>query len=704
MNDVLKIALIGNPNCGKSSLFNVLTGLSQKIGNFPGVTVEKKTGVLSFPDHEVKLIDFPGTYSLYPNSLDERIVVETLVNPAASEYPDAIVYVTDSTKLDNQTLLLTQLIDLGFPILWVLNMSDEADRQRIKIDARALSNSFGVDVLRISSKTGEGVESLRKKLTNPSSWKKSTAHTFYKIPSTHQQLIADAQLLSPSTNTYATLLNIQHSQWLPHIKLDKRQALGTLKNNHQFTELNEQVKETMARFDRFSIPLKKAIARSDDQPETSSDQADRILTHQLWGPLIFISLMILVFQAIFTWATYPMDWIEGGFDWISKGVNGFMPAEFWLTDLITNGIIPGVAGVLVFIPQIAILFLLIGLLEEVGYMARVALLWDRLMQFFGLNGRSVVSLISGGACAIPAIMSARTIANRKERLITILVTPFISCNARIPVYAVLIGFVVPSVTVLGIFNLQGLAFMGLYLLGILGVALVALILKFTIKEEEQSMLVLEMPPYRMPVLRNVLLNVWNKVSAFIREAGKIIFVISIILWFAASFGPGDTMAEAAAAAQKMGQEQQLSEEATADLVAAAQLESSYAGRFGKVIEPVIRPLGYDWKIGIALLTSFAAREVFVGTMATIYNIGSSDDEIAIKKQMAREKFASTGQPVYTVATSMSLLIFYVFALQCMATLVVIKKETGGWKWAMISFFIALGIAYFGALMTYQLLS
>ena len=507
----------------------------------------------------------------------------------------------------------------------------------------------------------------------------------------------------PNLNAYQALLVAHHNQWLPFENESIRHTIKEEIQQGNFESLRLQIMETMGRFDRFAPTIRKFLKQKKDNTGISfTERADVVLTNPFWGTIIFFILMAGIFQAIYSLATYPMDWIESLFGYANTGLRSILP-EGWLLDLLTDGIIAGLGGIMVFIPQIAILFLLISILEEVGYMARAAFLFDRTMQLFGLNGRSIVALISGGACAVPAIMSTRTIGNWKERLITIMVTPLISCSARIPVYAILIGLVIPPTLIFGLFNLQGLVFMGLYLLGIISALLMALLFKLILKSNEQSYLMLELPEYRKPVLRNVLNTVFEKVKTFILEAGKVIIVISIVLWLLANFGPGDSLTRSAEVGQKEAIQLNLNEVETQDYIAAKQLEASYAGRIGKFIEPAIQPLGFDWKIGIALITSFAAREVFVGTMATIYSLGSVEDELTIREKMAKEIKPNTGDPVYNLATSLSLLIFYVFAMQCMSTLAVVKRETKSWKWPIVQFVFMSALAYFSSLIVYQVL-
>lgn len=698
------VGLVGNPNSGKSSLFNLLTGLRQRIGNFPGVTVEKKSGTLNIEGlAPVEIIDFPGAYSCYPTSLDERLVVQELTNPKGDLFPDAILYVADVTKLDKHLLLFTQLRDLDLPMILVLNMADLITEEGLQVDVTELSRRLNVPVVAVSARANRGVAKLKKAigdlLRNPQDFRPE--EPFYEPGVLARDVLADLRQELPARNDYHALLLAHHASWLKHVPEKTRHKIQQARVKNGFHSLRAQVEETMERYDTFE-PIVRDTVRRAGEKASFSDKLDSVLTHRVFGPAIFVVIMLLLFQALFAWTGWPMEGIE----WLFENLGATVREQLspgWLTDLLVDGIIAGLGGVLVFVPQIAALFLFITILEEVGYMARAAYLFDSLMQRFGLNGRSVVALISGHACAIPAIMSTRTIANWKERLLTILVTPLTSCSARIPVYVILISFAVPEGTFLG-FGYQGLAFAGLYFLGIISAMLSALVFKLVLKSQERSFLMLEMPDYRTPVWRNVGITVWQKVKSFMMEAGKIILLISIVLWGLSTYGPPEAMEAARTQVQKAVEEQGLNEVAAADLLASEQLEASYAGHIGKFIEPAIRPLGYDWKIGIALFSSFAAREVFVGTMAIIYSIGSSEDELRIRDRMAEEINPRTGEQVYNQATAWSLLVFYVFAMMCMATLAVTKRETGGWKWPIIQFTFMTTLAYVSAMVVYQVLS
>ena len=697
-----KIALLGNPNAGKSSLFNQLTGLRQKVGNFPGVTVERKSGFIKLDDkREVEIIDLPGTYSLYPTSLDERIAVNALIDVNNKDYPDAIIYILDVTHLERHLLLLTQIADVGFPVLVALNMNDIAAQQNIQCDEKKLSEALGIEFIKINGRTGEGIDIIKSKLTQLLSTDKAAIYKsqFYELIEEEKNIAAKVAELLPVKNEYHALLLAHHSKKINFLKEDKKQQLLSVLQQNNFNPINNQLDEIMQRYNKFTPIVNTVLSRSFSNARTLTDKIDFVITHKFFGPLIFFALMLFIFQAIFAWSVIPMDWIDQQFANLATYLQSVLPDTI-LSRLLTEGLIPGISGVMVFVPQITILFLLITLLEEVGYMARAVYMFDNIMQKFGLNGRSIVALISGGACAIPAIMSTRTISNWKERLITIMVTPLISCSARIPVFAVLIGFIIPSFKI-GPFNSQGLVFMVLYLIGITAALIASYVFKKILKSEEFSFLMLELPEYRKPHWKNVFYTLYEKVSSFMFGAGKIILMVSLILWFLASFGPKKAMQEAVNVATIESSLLNADKQTTDLLIASKKLEASYAGYAGRLIEPVIKPLGFDWKIGIALITSFAAREVFVGTISTLYSIGKNADNMTIKQKLQQEKNAE-GKPVFTMAVALSLVLFYLFAMQCMSTLATVYRETKSWKWPVIQFAYMTGTAYIVSFVVYQI--
>jgi len=700
-----KIALVGNPNSGKSSLFNHLTGLNQKIGNFPGVTVEKKTGVSSMPDGSVvEIIDLPGIYSIYPRSLDEQIVAEVLLDHHSPSTPDKIVVIVDGTNLKRGFLLLTQIVDLGLPAILALNMMDLAAKAGISYDFNTLSKKLGVPVVPINARNGVGIDELKKAIVKPpnidqqakvfSVWKEATN----PVKELRSRLGID--------NDYEAYQFLEQPGTLKFLSKDKQDQVSVIRNEHQFFPGKFQGAETIQRYSYIQDLLNEITLKSSDNAwKKNSTILDQILLHKVWGYIIFFALLFLIFQSIFAWATVPMDIIDGMFASISSYLESVLP-EGVLSSLIAEGIIPGIGGIMIFIPQIAILFAFISILEESGYMARVVFLMDKIMRKFGLNGKSVVPLMSGVACAIPAIMATRTIDNWKERTITILVTPLMSCSARLPVFTILIALIVPDQKALGFFNLQGLALMGMYLLGFVFALLSAWVMKLLIKVRERSYLIMELPTYRIPKWSNVGYTILEKTKAFVFEAGKVIMAISVILWVLASYGPGDAVKNARTKVIEESKNLRLTEEGLENRIAAYKLEHSYAGVIGKAIEPVIKPLGYDWKIGIALITSFAAREVFVGTMATIYSIGSVDteDSSTIKERMKAEINPETGKERFTPAVGFSLLVFYTFAMQCMSTIAVVYRETKGWKWPMIQLTYMTLLAYISAFIVFQVMS
>ncbi|MEM9391072.1 MAG: ferrous iron transport protein B [Bacteroidota bacterium] len=693
----MRIALVGNPNSGKSSLFNHLTGLNQKIGNFPGVTVDKKIGYCQIsPDTKAEIIDLPGTYSIYPNSTDEKIVFDILGDKTNPLYPDQVVVIVDASNFKRNLLLFTQIFDLGIPCVLALNMMDLVKKSGHAIDHAKLSNELGVPVVPIDARKGKDLVALKKALTLPVNPPKPSI--FPATDYAEQAIGAVKEAFSIEEDYRAYQLLQQHSI-SNNLTVNEKSLLNDIAVKHEFNKDELRRKETLERYAAINGFINGTVSQTFAQlPKRWTQRLDRIFTHKIFGYALFLAILFLIFQSIFAWAETPMDLIDTSFSKLSSWLAALLPAGVF-ANLITEGIVPGIGGIVIFIPQIAILFAFIAILEESGYMARVVFMMDQVMRKFGLNGRSVVPLISGVACAIPAIMATRTIDNWKERLITIFVTPLMSCAARLPVYTIIIALIIPDKLVLGLFNLQGLALMGMYLIGFFAAIISAAAMKVILKTKERSFLVMELPTYKMPRWGNVGLIMYEKSKAFVFEAGKIILAISIILWVLASYGPGDRLNRAEKVVK--AEHAELGGEELENEISAYKLENSYAGIFGKTLEPIIEPLGYDWKIGIALITSFAAREVFVGTMSTIYSIGGTDDETTVKKRMQNEVNPDTGLPRYDFATGFSLLIFYAFAMQCMSTLAVVYRETKGWKWPMLQLIYMSGLAYFSALLAYQ---
>lgn len=702
MAERIKIALAGKPNSGKSSLFNQLTGLNQKIGNFPGITVDKRTGLCHLNDYQqAEIIDLPGIYSLYPRTLDEKIVAEIIADKKGAYYPDYVVLVADATNLKNCMLLLTQLIDLRLPTVLALNMMDLAAKSGQSIDIQELSSSLDLPVVMINARTGQGIQELKKVLADTF---KPSSKSVFQIGSEIKSLVGIIKDRFNLATEYEAYQFLQQTDNLIFLSKEDREYIFAQAKAGQFFPHKYQGAETVMRYGFIQDLLNKVILKtSDPEWKKFSYRIDKVLTHKVWGYLIFFTVLFLIFQSIFAWAQIPMDFIDSSFASLSNALTKFFP-EGPFFDLITQGIVPGIAGILIFIPQIAILFACISVLEESGYMARVVFLMDKIMRQFGLSGKSVVPLISGMACAIPAIMATRTIENWKDRLITIFVTPFMSCSARLPVFTILVALIIPEEKLFGFFNYQGLVLMALYLLGFFAAIFSALLLKLIIKTQERSYMIMEMPTYRKPKWANVGYTIIEKTKSFVFEAGKIILAISVILWVLASYGPGEKMSQAEQIVMDQSSQLGLTEDELQSRIAAYKLEHSYAGIIGKTMEPAIKPLGYDWKIGIALVTSFAAREVFVSTIATIYSLGSTDDEQTIKGRLKSEINPETGGPRYTPAVGLSLLVFYTLAMQCMSTLAVVKRETKSWKWPMIQLAYMTAVAYLSALIIYQSLS
>lgn len=650
------MALVGNPNCGKSTLFNRLTGLRQKTSNLPGTTVDRKQGTWITADSRVTLNDLPGIYSLYSESDDEKVVVRTLLGLEGELIPDKLLFVIDASNLRRNLLLFSQVAELGIPCAGVLTMNDTARAHGLEIDLDGLSEKLGIPLCAVNPRTGEGI-----------------AHA--------EKIIGEARV--------------------PVFTVHPDNSTAKLRDFYQHGAAKGIAAETLSRYAAIEQVVRTTVQRKPGLVETLSRRLDKLFTHRIFGFVFFFLIMLTLFQGVFTLAEYPMQWIEQGFAYLSARTAEHLPAG-WFNNLLAQGLIPGIAGVITFVPQIAILFFFIALLEDSGYMVRASFITDRIMRRIGLNGRSVIPLLGGFACAIPSIMATRTIKHRGERLATMFVIPLMSCSARLPVYSLLVGLAIPAASASGPFSTRSLVLTGAYFAGIAAAALISLFFRKNNRESGQSEFILEMPAYQLPRMQNVLLQMWQKAGSFITSAGKIIVIISIVLWWLSSYGPGDAMDRAAAETMRTTSKiSGLPPEQREYELSAARLEASYAGHMGKFIEPAIEPLGYDWKTGIALITSFAAREVFVGTMGTLFR-SSGDDPAGIRETMQRAKNPETGEPLYGTAYALSLMVFYAFALQCMSTMAVMKRETGGWKWPLIQFLAFFALAWLSAFAVFNL--
>ena len=697
MKNTIKVALVGNPNVGKTSVFNALTGLNQRVGNYPGITVERKVGFCKIGNETTaQIVDLPGTYSINPSSKDEEVALKALFDSKNNDYPDVVVVVAEVENLKRNLLLFSQIKDLGFPVVLAINMADRMELKGISIDVSELEKQLDTKIALISVRKNQGINELKQLILNYKTFSTQSFLDLKKVDEPHFELM---EKLYPNQNPYKVWLH--HSQQIPFEGIST--VLGSNYTPKTESEIKRiQQRETIKRYQLIGEILKKTYVIDASKATDLRAKLDRIFTHKVFGYVIFFAIMLLVFQAIFEWSAIPMDFIDGSFGSLSEWAKSVLP-EGKLAELISDGIIPGIGGVVIFIPQIAILFLFIALLEESGYMSRVVFLMDKIMRPFGLSGKSVVPLISGTACSIPAIMSARNIENSKERLITMLVTPFSTCAARIPVYVIIIALVIPDETVFGIFSLQALTMAGMYFLGFFVALISAFVMKRFINANEKSFFIIEMPSYKLPLFQNVFYTVWEKTKEFVVGAGKIILALSVILWFLGTHGPSDTFGQAETIITEKHINDNLTEEELADEIAGYQLETSYIGKIGHTIQPVFAPLGYDWKISIAVLTSFAAREVFVGNLATLYNIGSSgeDEEKIIGKMRAQVR--EDGSPMFTLGTGVSLLLFYAFAMQCISTIAITRKETNSWKWTFVQVVFMTALAYFSAMLAYQIL-
>ena len=699
----IRVALVGNPNTGKSTLFNILTGLNQKIGNFPGITVDKKTGFCQLPDGRMaEIIDLPGTYSIYPKSKDESIVFSVLADKAKGLIPDLIVVILDASNLKRNLLLYTQIADLKIPVVVALNMIDVSDKAGITIDIDLFAKKLGVPVVPISARKIKGIDQLKSTIAyaNKVALQQDTIDVEAIAPQIIGQIKNDLKIDNPY---FALQLAHQH-ETVSYLSTTESDHIEHLEQEFSFHSQKAQAAETIARYNFINDLLYDTVKK----PETAHDESisnkiDKILTHKVFGFVIFFAILMFIFQAIFSWSAYPMTLIEDLFIWLQSVISKTLPPGP-LVNLLVDGVLAGLSGVMVFIPQIAILFALISILEDTGYMSRVTFMMDKVMRKVGLNGKSVVPLIGGFACAVPSIMSTRNIENWKDRMITIMVTPLVACSARLPVYTLLIALVVPNRNVWWLFNLQGLALTAMYLLSIVSAITVAFVMKFILKARERGYFIMELPVYRMPRWKNVGFTMYDRSKTFVLQAGKVIIAVSIILWVLKSYGPGNTFARID---QKYSQSQYtktMTPDSLNKVIASEKLETSYAGVFGHVIEPVIKPLGFDWKIGIALISSFAAREVFVGTMATIYSVeGDADKLESVQQKMHSATNPNTGQPVFTLAVAFSLMMFYAFAMQCASTVAVVYRETKNWRWPAAQFAYMTVLAYTASFIVYNLL-
>lgn len=696
----ITVALVGNPNSGKTTLFNTLTGLNQKVGNFPGITVDKKVGACQISQLESKnkinteFIDLPGTYSLYPKSLDESVAFQVLCDPKNEHHPQVNIIIADASNLKRSLCLATQVTDLKTPAILALNMMDLAKQEGITINIQQIEKRLGVPVIPINARKKMGIGNLKQAILK--AHEQIAPNDFVEIHSVAPTVIDSIQESVRTNSDYATFQVACNYQAITHFSEKRKQHIQQIVKDNGFIAKRAQATETVRRYKAIDRLLESCVSHPKGKREqTLTQKLDNVLTHPIGGFTVFLGVLFFIFQAIFSWSAYPMDLIDGLFASLSEYVGNTLAAGAF-NDLVVDGIIAGLAGIIIFVPQIAFLFAFIAILEDTGYMARVSFITDKLLRGFGLNGRSIIPLLSGAACAIPAVMSARTIANWKERIITIMVVPLMSCAARLPVYTLLISMMIPAEQTWFIFNLQGLVMMGFYLIGFLAALAVAWIMKYLLKSKEKSYFVMEMPTYKTPDWRTVGLTIIEKVKVFLIDAGKIIVAISIVLWVLSSYGPGDRFEHI--------EQRYESVENSKTVIAAEKLEASYAGIIGKSIEPAIKPLGFDWKIGISLITSFAAREVFVGTMSTIYSVGDADNSKTIRQKLLSEINPETGKAFFTPAVGISLMLFYAFAMQCMSTVAIVFRETNSWKWPLIQFLYMSGLAYLASLLAYQLMS
>jgi len=720
---VRNVVLTGNPNCGKTTVFNALTGLRAKVGNYAGVTVERKEGRLqgSSRENPITVLDLPGTYSLSPQSLDEQIARDVLFHRLPDVAPpDLVVVVVDASNLQRNLYFATQVIELGYPTLIALNMIDVARENGHDINVELLSRELGVPVLPLVASRAEGVGELRERillgLNAPAVPRRfadlpqSYAHEVDALAGVLGQVFPEpeyrAELEAALILGDERFLSSSAGRYPDRIREEIRQARERLEKSG----VDWPSAAIEARYARVSAIQQAATTQTAVEGDTLSDKLDRVLTHKFWGLLIFMLIMTVMFQSIFSFAELPMKGLEKGVEWVG-GLVGALLGPGPLRSLLVDGVIAGVGAVIVFLPQICLLFLFIGLLEDTGYMARAAFLMDRLMSKVGLHGKSFIPMLSSFACAIPGIMATRTIESPKDRLVTILVAPLMSCSARLPVYTVLIAACIPNKSVLGFLKLSGLTMLAMYLLGIIVALAMAWLFKKTLLKGPTPLLIMELPPYKRPLVRVVVRHMWERSKIFLRRAGTVILGISVLLWFLATYPKDRTLEQTYATQRAQVEAQQLSpQEAEAKITAidkeeaGVKLRHSFAGRLGHIIEPAIRPLGFDWQIGIGIVASFAAREVFVSTMSLVYNVGKledTDEGTQTLAEVMKTQRRADGSPVYTTLVGITLMVFYVFALQCVSTVAIVRRETNSWKWPLFQWAYMGALAWLLAFVTYQ---
>ncbi|AWU44155.1 ferrous iron transport protein B [Blattabacterium punctulatus] len=687
MKKIIKLALIGNPNVGKTSLFNKLTGLNQKVGNYLGVTIDKKIGYFFYKKIYYQIMDLPGTYSIYPSSDDEEIVCRLLNDTKnVNDYPDKIIVVADSSNIKKSIFLLRQIQDLGFPVLFILNMIDEAKNKGIFINIKKLKKFLITEIISINARKGIGIEKVKNKI-NKINYQKKYNYFFFNPKLDYITAIKNVKSYYP-INSYKAWYYLANNR-IFFKKKDK--ILNKIKKKHNIISKRLQIKEILYRYKEISYIFSKTVSEFLSNKEKNylnfQKKIDKyLLVHPLWGYLIFFFLLFIIFQSVFFLSKNPKEFIEFFFYFFQKKLVTFYPGP--LNHFFIQGILPGIITIITFIPQIFILLFFIILMEESGYMSRVIFLMDRIMRPFGLNGKSVVPLISSFSCSIPAIMASRHIENSRDRLITILVTPFMTCSARLPIYTLIISLIIPDKKWY-LIQLRGLVLMAMYLLGFFSALIISMIIHyFILKKDYKNYLIMEMPTYKYPIFINIWIPLWINIKSFIFNTGKMILLVNVLIWCLGSFGPSKELSNKNSIFLEK-------------IIKKKELPNSYLGLIGKKIEPFIQPLGYNWEIGIGLISSLIAREVFVSTMGSVYNI--EKENFLLKEKMKKEQFYNTKKPVYNIATGFSLLFFYAFSMQCMSTLYTVKKETKSWKWPIIQLFFMTILAYFSSFFIYQIL-